>query len=199
MPRHLPAGGRSPATSSRRPCDGRRSGPSGRSTHRGLRASSASGSRRAGPTPSCAGARSKSSSRSPFDGFALGGLAVGESRERDARLASPGRLRAPGGAAALLHGHRRRGGDPRGRRARDRHVRLRPADADGADRVGAHGERPAQPPQRPLRARPAPARGGCGCPACTGFSRAFVRHLVTQQEILGLRLLTLHNLWFALD
>ena len=39
---------------------------------------------------------------------------------------------------------------------------------------------------------------GCGCPACQRFSRAFVRHLVNQQEILGLRLLTLHNLWFVL-
>ena len=43
-----------------------------------------------------------------------------------------------------------------------------------------------------------PSRTGCGCPACTGFSRAFVRHLVNQQELLGLRLLTLHNLWFTL-
>ena len=45
---------------------------------------------------------------------------------------------------------------------------------------------------------PAPLDEGCDCPACTRFSRAYVRHLVTQQEILGLRLLTLHNLRFLL-
>ena len=45
---------------------------------------------------------------------------------------------------------------------------------------------------------PRPLEEGCGCPACNGFSRAFVRHLVNQQEISGLRLLTLHNLWFTL-
>ena len=42
---------------------------------------------------------------------------------------------------------------------------------------------------------PRPLVEGCGCPACeAGFSRAYIRHLVTQQEIAGLRLLTLHNL-----
>jgi queuine tRNA-ribosyltransferase len=39
----------------------------------------------------------------------------------------------------------------------------------------------------------------CSCPACTRFSRAYLRHLVNQQEILGLRLLSLHNLRFLLD
>ena len=39
----------------------------------------------------------------------------------------------------------------------------------------------------------------CGCPACTRFSRAYIRHLVNQQELLGLRLLSLHNLRFVLD
>jgi queuine tRNA-ribosyltransferase len=45
---------------------------------------------------------------------------------------------------------------------------------------------------------PAPLEEGCDCPACTRFSRAYLRHLVTQQEILGLRLLTLHNLRFLI-
>jgi queuine tRNA-ribosyltransferase len=39
----------------------------------------------------------------------------------------------------------------------------------------------------------------CPCPACRRFSRAYVRHLVNQQELLGLRLLSLHNLRFLLD
>jgi queuine tRNA-ribosyltransferase len=39
----------------------------------------------------------------------------------------------------------------------------------------------------------------CDCPACARFSRAYIRHLVNQGELLGLRLLTLHNLYFVLD
>jgi queuine tRNA-ribosyltransferase len=45
---------------------------------------------------------------------------------------------------------------------------------------------------------PRPLEEGCGCPACERFTRAYVRHLVNQQEVLGLRLLSLHNLWFVL-
>jgi queuine tRNA-ribosyltransferase len=45
---------------------------------------------------------------------------------------------------------------------------------------------------------PGPIEAGCDCPACSRFSRAFLRHLVTQQEMLGLRLLSLHNLAFTL-
>ena len=38
---------------------------------------------------------------------------------------------------------------------------------------------------------------GCGCYACrSGYTRAYIRHLVRAQEIFGLRLLTLHNLYF---
>ena len=39
-----------------------------------------------------------------------------------------------------------------------------------------------------------PLEEGCTCVACTTFSRAYIRHLITQDEIVGLRLLTLHNL-----
>ena len=46
---------------------------------------------------------------------------------------------------------------------------------------------------------PAPLQEGCACPACTRFSRAYIRHLVNQQELLGHRLLSLHNLRFLLD
>ncbi len=46
---------------------------------------------------------------------------------------------------------------------------------------------------------PRPLEEGCGCPACTRFSRAYVRHLVNQEELLGLRLLSLHNLHFLLE
>jgi queuine tRNA-ribosyltransferase len=46
---------------------------------------------------------------------------------------------------------------------------------------------------------PRPLDGECSCPACSRFSRAYLRHLVNQHELLGLRLVTLHNLRFILD
>jgi queuine tRNA-ribosyltransferase len=45
---------------------------------------------------------------------------------------------------------------------------------------------------------PRPLDEDCDCPACRRFSRAYIRHLVNQQEILGPRLLTLHNLRYLL-
>jgi queuine tRNA-ribosyltransferase len=44
-----------------------------------------------------------------------------------------------------------------------------------------------------------PIEENCTCPACWGFSRGYIRHLVKAEEILGLRLITLHNLHFYLD
>jgi len=45
-----------------------------------------------------------------------------------------------------------------------------------------------------------PIEEGCECPACAGgFSRGYIRHLVKSSEILGLRLTTLHNLHFYLN
>ena len=42
-----------------------------------------------------------------------------------------------------------------------------------------------------------PIDKSCGCPTCaTGFSRGYLRHLLSENEVLGLRLTTLHNLWF---
>jgi queuine tRNA-ribosyltransferase len=47
-----------------------------------------------------------------------------------------------------------------------------------------------------FRADPGPLDGGCGCAACVRFSRAYVSHLVRADEMLGLRLLSLHNVHF---
>jgi queuine tRNA-ribosyltransferase len=44
-----------------------------------------------------------------------------------------------------------------------------------------------------------PLEEGCDCPACARFTRAYIRHLVNQEELLGLRLLSLHNLRFVID
>ena len=44
-----------------------------------------------------------------------------------------------------------------------------------------------------------PIEAGCTCPACREFTRGYIRHLVKAEEILGLRLITLHNLHFYLE
>ncbi len=44
-----------------------------------------------------------------------------------------------------------------------------------------------------------PIEEGCACPACRDFSRGYIRHLLKAEEILGLRLVTLHNLHFYLE
>ena len=134
----------------------------------------------------------------PFDGFALGGLAVGESRAE--------MLETVGWAATLLPTDRPRYfmglGDPEG---------ILEVVARGIDifdcvlptRMARTGTALTADGRLNLRnARfvrdPGPIEEGCGCPVCTRFSRAYVRHLVNQEELLALRLLTQHNLWFVL-
>lgn len=41
-----------------------------------------------------------------------------------------------------------------------------------------------------------PIEEGCKCPACTHYSRAYIRHLLKAKEMLGMRLCVLHNLYF---
>ena len=134
-----------------------------------------------------------------FDGHALGGLAVGESREE--------MFEATGWSAPLLPAAKPRYfmgiGDAEGI------LRVISAGIDMFDcvlptrtartgsaltatgRLNLHNARFARDPR--------PLEEGCGCPACTRFSRAYVRHLVNQEELLGLRLLSLHNLHFLLE
>jgi len=50
-----------------------------------------------------------------------------------------------------------------------------------------------------LRTDPRPIDAECGCSACRRFSRAYLRHLVVSDEMLGLRLLSLHNVHFLID
>jgi queuine tRNA-ribosyltransferase len=134
-----------------------------------------------------------------FDGYAIGGLSVGEHREP--------MFEATAEAAALLPKDRSRHflgiGDPegvlevieRGVDTFDCVLPTRTARTGSAltseGRLNLRNARFARD-ERPLE-------DGCGCPACTRFSRAYIRHLVNQQEILGLRLLSLHNLRFLLD
>ena len=50
----------------------------------------------------------------------------------------------------------------------------------------------------PFAEDPSPIEEGCECYACQNFTRAYLRHLVKAEEILGLRLLSIHNLHFYL-
>jgi queuine tRNA-ribosyltransferase len=134
-----------------------------------------------------------------FDGHALGGLSVGEPR--------PETVDAVEWAAPMLPADRPRYfmgiGDPDG---------ILDVIARGIDmfdcvlptRLGRTGTALTSHGRLNLRnsrfARdPRPLDERCGCPACTRFSRAYIRHLVNQQELLALRLLSLHNLRFLLD
>jgi queuine tRNA-ribosyltransferase len=135
----------------------------------------------------------------PFDGYAIGGLSVGEEREEMFDVTAS--------TAALLPAERPRYfmgiGDPEGI------LRVIGAGIDMFDcvlptRLGRTGSATTWDGRLNLRnARFArddsPLQEGCPCPACTRFSRAYLRHLVTQDEVLGLRLLTLHNLSFLLE
>jgi queuine tRNA-ribosyltransferase len=134
-----------------------------------------------------------------FDGHALGGLAVGESREE--------MFEATGWAAPLLPADKARYfmgiGDAEGI------LRVIAAGIDMFDcvlptRTARTGSALTATGRLNLRnarfARdPRPLEEGCTCPACARFSRAYVRHLVNQEELLGLRLLSLHNLHFLLE
>ena len=46
---------------------------------------------------------------------------------------------------------------------------------------------------------PRPIEEGCQCPACRSYSRAYIRHLFKARELLGMRLCVLHNLYFYND
>jgi queuine tRNA-ribosyltransferase len=51
----------------------------------------------------------------------------------------------------------------------------------------------------PYRLDQRPIEEDCGCATCRTFTRGYIRHLIKAEEILGLRLITMHNLYFYLD
>jgi queuine tRNA-ribosyltransferase len=134
-----------------------------------------------------------------FDGYALGGLAIGEDRDL--------MFETVGWATPLLPAEQPRYfmgiGDPQGvleviERGIDMFDCVLPT---RNARTGTAMTWEGRLNMRNARfARDhAPLQEGCECPACTRFSRAYLRHLVNQQELLGHRLLSLHNLRFLLD
>ncbi|MDX6714258.1 MAG: queuine tRNA-ribosyltransferase, partial [Baekduia sp.] len=135
----------------------------------------------------------------PFEGFAIGGLSVGEEREEMFDVTDSTAALLPAGRPRYFMGI----GDPEGI------LRVIGAGIDMFDcvlptRLGRTGSATTWDGRLNLRnARFArdegPLQEGCECPACVRFSRAYIRHLVTQDELLGLRLLTLHNVHFLLE
>jgi queuine tRNA-ribosyltransferase len=134
-----------------------------------------------------------------FDGYAIGGLSVGEERGVMLDTVAATTAMLPAGRPRYFMGI----GDPAG---------LLDVIARGVDmfdcvlptRLGRTGA--ALTPGGRLNLRnsrhardPLPLVEGCGCPACGSFSRAYIRHLVMQDEIVGLRLLTVHNLHHLID
>ena len=131
-----------------------------------------------------------------LDGYAIGGLAVGESHEEMYRILDavvrylpekkPTYLMGVGTTANILE-------------AVDRGVDF--FDCVYPSRNGRHGHVYTNHGKMNLfnakyELDDRPIEEGCGCPACRSYSRAYIRHLLKAKEMLGMRLCVLHNLYF---
>ena len=129
-------------------------------------------------------------------GYAIGGLAVGESHEEMYRMIEavvpylpvekPTYLMGVGTPANILE-------------AVDRGVDF--FDCVYPSRNGRHGHVYTNTGKlNSFNAKyeldPRPIEEGCQCPACRRYSRAYIRHLLKAKEMLGMRLCVLHNLYF---
>ena len=131
-----------------------------------------------------------------LDGYAIGGLAVGESHEEMYRildavvphlpLEKPTYLMGVGTPANILEGV-------------ERGVDF--FDCVYPTRNGRHGHLYTnqgkinlfnQQYEKDMR----PIEEGCQCPVCRHYSRAYIRHLLKAKEMLGMRLCVMHNLYF---
>ena len=135
-------------------------------------------------------------SRLDLDGYAVGGLAVGESHEEMYRILDevvphlpeekPTYLMGVGTPANILE-------------AVDRGVDF--FDCVYPSRNGRHGHVYTNHGKLNMfnakyELDPRPIEEGCQCPACRSYSRAYIRHLLKAKEMLGMRLCVLHNLYF---
>ncbi len=141
-------------------------------------------------------AHAKTISAMNLDGYAIGGLAVGESHEEMYRILDetvpylpeqkPTYLMGVGTPANILE-------------AVDRGVDF--FDCVYPSRNGRHGHVYTNAGKRNLfnqkyELDASPIEEGCQCPACRSYSRAYIRHLLKAKEMLGMRLCVLHNLYF---
>ncbi len=141
-------------------------------------------------------AHAKTISALDLDGYALGGLAVGESHEEMYQILDetvpylpkdkPTYLMGVGTPANILE-------------SVDRGVDF--FDCVYPSRNGRHGHVYTNQGKLNLfnqkyELDPRPIEEGCTCPACRSYSRAYIRHLLKAKEMLGMRLCVLHNLYF---
>ena len=138
----------------------------------------------------------KQLSQQPFEGFAIGGLAVGESAEEMYRIIEAVEPQMPKDKPRYLMGV----GTP---------VNLLEAVWRGVDffdcvlpsRNARHGHLYTREGVRNLNNAKyaldeSPIDPACDCPVCRRYSRAYLRHLFRAGEMLAMRLAVLHNLWF---
>ncbi len=131
-----------------------------------------------------------------LDGYAIGGLAVGESHEDMYRIIEAVVPHLPAGKPTYLMGV----GTPENiLEAVERGVDF--FDCVYPSRNGRHGQVYTNFGKLNLFNKKheidaAPIEEGCGCPACKSYSRAYIRHLLKAGEMLGMRLCVLHNLYF---
>ena len=135
-----------------------------------------------------------------FDGYAIGGVSVGEPEAEMYKAVEAAEPFLPGDRPRYLMGV----GTPR---------QIVENVARGVDmfdcvlptRLGRHGGAfvgcgDTLPVKAGRYARDfSPIDGTCSCYACRNFSRAYIRHLMNVGEILGVRLLTIHNLHYYLN
>ena len=141
-------------------------------------------------------AHAKEIAKMDLDGYAVGGLAVGESHEDMYRILDavvphlpvdkPTYLMGVGTPANILE-------------AVDRGVDF--FDCVYPSRNGRHGHVYTNQGKINLfnakyELDERPIEEGCQCPACRTYSRAYIRHLLKAKEMLGMRLCVLHNLYF---
>lgn len=141
-------------------------------------------------------AHAKEIAEMDLDGYAVGGLAVGESHEEMYHILDevvpylpkekPTYLMGVGTPANILEGVKRG---------------IDFFDCVYPSRNGRHGH--VYTNQGKLNLFNAkyeldsrPIEEGCGCPACQHYSRGYIRHLLKAKEMLGMRLCVLHNLYF---
>ncbi|MCC8044144.1 MAG: tRNA guanosine(34) transglycosylase Tgt [Clostridiales bacterium] len=131
-----------------------------------------------------------------LDGYAVGGLAVGESHEQMYHILDEVVPYLPSDKPTYLMGV----GTP---------INILEGVARGVDffdcvypsRNGRHGHVYTNHGKLNLfnakyEMDGSPIEEGCGCPACRHYSRAYIRHLLKAKEMLGMRLCVLHNLYF---
>lgn len=131
-----------------------------------------------------------------LDGYAIGGLAVGESHEDMYRIIESTVPYLPQNKPTYLMGV----GTPANiLEAVERGVDF--FDCVYPSRNGRHGHVYTNNGKINLfnakyETDAAPIEEGCGCPACQKYSRAYIRHLLKAKEMLGMRFCVLHNLYF---